>query len=199
MNKSTPRRDAFGRLTTKQTVMGITVNDGLHVNARYEKFKAILHNILSNGWYPECAKWMDTVISKVIYSTGGLKGNERQVEKALRHIGFVDKDNKHIMSGQGLPLVDLKLHSFICWLRGNINWIQQVDSRKGEKLMDELKLAYASFKADMIEGREVHGPTYIVRVDEDATVEFDQHLEELNGLTEEKFEEGYRDLELAEF
>lgn len=139
-----------------QMVMGILVNDGLHVSKKTQYFRAILHNVCTNGWYPEAAKWMKFTIDRLRKSTE----NEEDLAYQLTKIGFVDNQGLPIHEPDLKALNTIKLRSFLSWLRGNINWINQVDPRKGEPLVLRLKAACAQLKDDGNEGSAVFGPSY---------------------------------------
>ena len=128
---------------SKQTVMGVTVNDGMHVAKRYFYFKAILHNTLQNGWLKEACKWTNLEIKKA----KSLSTNDKDFERKLKFFGFVGADNKPITEASLSDEKTIMLGKYIAWLRGNINWITQVDPRKGEMLASNLKLAYAAYKS----------------------------------------------------
>jgi hypothetical protein len=106
-----------------------------------------------------------------------------------------------ITSTKDLPESEVKVQSFIYWLRGNINWIQQVDPNKGELLSASMKAIYASWKID----KDARSGTSIAKSNaqrsyyhnDNPNVTVDETNEILEGFEENAV--NYNQMELVEF
>ena len=142
---------------TRQYVLGITVNDGIHVPKKYAKFKAVLHNIMKNGVLPECAEWMNREIQE-LKSTSS---SDDQLHSKLVRKGFIKLGGQVIYQATIDDQSTLKVGSFLSWLSGNIAWISSVDPRKGEKLRRDLDLINTVHKDEKYLPYQEQGLSYL--------------------------------------